>query len=294
MTDNLTEKNIVVTGASSGIGWQAAFDLARQGAFVIGTGRDPTRCEQARQRILRDLPRAKVTFLVADLSSQRQVRTLTSQINELLVEKEAPLDALINNAGLYSSSRVITGDGIELTYAVNHLAPFLLTHLLLPRMRLAPDARVITVSSFSHYRANLNPERAHRPSVYLGIRQYGVTKLCNVLFSAEFNRRVGISELHAWAVDPGLVNTDIGLKDGGFLTTLVWRSRQKHGTSAEAPSRTLQHLAAASRDQIADDLYWKDSEPLDPSSRALDPELANRLWRVSCRLCAIEDYFNPA
>jgi len=91
-----------------------------------------------------------------------------------------------------------------------------------------------------------------------------------------------------------LVNTDIGLKDKGFFTNLVWRSRQKHGTGAEVPSRTILHLASAPFNEISAELYWKDSQPKAPSRRALDPGLARCLWQESCRLCGIEDYFNPA
>ena len=293
MTGNLSDKTIVVTGASSGIGYQAALDFAVNGACVIGSGRDAARCEQARARILQACPDAKIEFLVADLSTQQQVRNLEQQIQNLLEKRGISLDILVNNAGLYSSNRKMTEDGIELTYAVNHLAPFLLTHLLVPQLKGTGDGRVLTVSSNSHYRVRVNPARAHDPRVYIGIWAYAVSKLGNVLFSAEFNRRVNTPGLHAWAVDPGLVNTDIGLKDKGFFTRLVWRSRQKHGTGADVPSRTILHLTTTPRELIADDLYWKDSQPKAPSRLALDPELARRLWQESCQLCGIEDYFSP-
>lgn len=252
------------------------------------------RCEQARQRILQSAPQAQVAFFIADLATQHQVHALAQQISELLDHEGVSLDVLINNAGLYSGRRVTTDDGIELTFAVNHLAPFLLTHLLLPQLKRAPEGRVITVSSTSHYRARLNPAKACHPHLYVGIAQYGASKLCNVLFSAEFNRRSNANQLHAWAVDPGLVNTDIGLKNTGWLSRLVWRSRQKHGTSAEVPSQTLLLLSSAAREQIQHDLYWRDCQPQAPSKTALDPGLAQTLWQESCRLCGIIDYFNPA
>lgn len=290
----LSDKVVVVTGASSGIGFQAALDFARLGALVILSGRDKTRCQIARDRILESYPQASVEYLVADLSSQTQVRRLAEEIKTFLANEGKKLDVLVNNAGLYSSNRKTTEDGIELTFAVNHLAPFLLTHLLLPQLGGKTDGRVITVSSNSHYRVRLNPAYTHDPRVYIGIWAYGVSKLGNVLFSAEFNRRANTPNLHAWAVDPGLVNTDIGLKDRGFFTRLVWRSRQKHGTGADVPSRTILHLASAPYKEIADDLYWKDSAPKPPSRQAGDPRLASLLWEHSCRLCGISDYFNPA
>ena len=121
----LNEKTVIVTGASSGIGYQVALDLARKGAIVIGAGRDAARCETARTQILLISPEAKVEFLVADLSSREQVRRLAEQAQQLLDKHGQALDVLVNNAGLYSSKRIITEDGVELTFAVNHLAPVL-------------------------------------------------------------------------------------------------------------------------------------------------------------------------
>ncbi len=294
MTGNLSNKAVIVTGASSGIGFQAALDLARRGAFVIGSGRDTARCEAARTRILKACPEARIEYLVADLASQRQTRELARQAQQVLEAHGNRLDVLVNNAGLYSSKRVLTEDGIELTFAVNHLAPFLLCHLLLPQLAHAPLGRVLGVSSASHYHAFLSPMAADQPKIYLSLPVYATSNLCRVLFSAEFNRRTLDSNLHAWSVDPGLVNTEIGLKDKGFLSNLVWRTRKTHGTSAEIPSRTILHLASASMEDISADLYWKDSRPKDPSRLSRNPELARQLWEKSCRLCAISDYFNPA
>lgn len=294
MTGILSNKTIVVTGASSGIGFQAALDLAKNGAFVIGSGRNAARCEMARRQILQACPDAKVAFLIADLAAQQQVRELAQQVQSLLDDHGKALDILVNNAGLYSSRRITTGDDIELTFAVNHLAPFLLTHLLLPQLANAPFGRVLGVSSTSHYHSFLSPLAANKPKIYLSLPVYATSNLCRVLFSAEFNHRTPDPNLHAWSIDPGLVNTEIGLKDKGFLSNLVWRSRKTHGTSAEIPSRTILHLAAAEFSAIANDLYWKDSKPKAPSKLSRDPLLAYRLWERSCRLCGIEDYFNPA
>jgi len=292
MTGSLSQKSILVTGATSGIGYQTALDLVREGAFVIGVGRDRLRCELASNSIRQACPGARVEYLIADLASQKQVRGLAEQVNELLAGWESEkLDTLVNNAGLYSSARRMTEDGVELTFAVNHLAPFLLTHLLLPALSRSVDGRVLTVSSNSHYHARVDPAHVHDPRIYIGLWTYGVSKLCNVLFSAEFNRRSDHASLRAWVVDPGLVNTDIALKDGGVLSSLVWRVRQKQGTSPGVPSRTILHLASAPLDQVFGDLYWKDSQPQPPSRTALNPDLAFRLWQESCHLCGIRDYF---
>jgi NAD(P)-dependent dehydrogenase (short-subunit alcohol dehydrogenase family) len=292
MNNDLKNKTTLVTGATSGIGHQAALDLARAGAFVIGAGRDPARCQRARDSILSTVPHARVEFLCADFSSLEQVRNLADRVLTLLSnEADGKLDLLVNNAGLYSSAKKLTVDGFELTFVVNHLAPFLLTHLLLPALQRSPDARVLTMSSQSHYRVVQFPARPYNPRLYIGIWAYAVSKMSNLMFSAEFNRRVHLASLRAWAVDPGLVNTDIGRKDGGFISSLVWRARQRQGTSAEVPSRTILHLASAPLDEIAPHLYWKDSRPKTPSRLSRDPHLATRLWETSCQLTGIDRYF---
>jgi len=288
----LSHKTVLVTGASSGIGYQAALDFARRGAFVIGAGRDQARCQQAAEKIRMEVPGANVKFLVAELSSQQEVHSLADQAFRLLSDHGfSQLDVLVNNAGLYSSSKKMTVDNIELTYAVNHLAPFLLTHLLLPALLASPDSRILNLSSESHYHSMFTPLKMSNPRFYVGIFAYATSNLSRVLFSAEFNRRAPVANLHAWAVDPGLVNTEIGLKDKGFLSNLIWRSRKTHGTSADAPSRTILHLAFASLSEISKDIYWKDSQPKLSSRASRDPGLARHLWERSCHLCGIKEYF---
>lgn len=292
MDNPLSHKTVLVTGASSGIGYQAALDFARRGAFVIGAGRDQARCQQAAEKIRMEVPGANVKFLVAELSSQQEVHSLADQAFRLLSDHGfSQLDVLVNNAGLYSSSKKMTVDNIELTYAVNHLAPFLLTHLLLPALLASPDSRILNLSSESHYHSMFTPLKMSNPRFYVGIFAYATSNLSRVLFSAEFNRRAPVANLHAWAVDPGLVNTEIGLKDKGFLSNLIWRSRKTHGTSADAPSRTILHLAFASLSEISKDIYWKDSQPKLSSRASRDPGLARHLWERSCHLCGIKEYF---
>jgi NAD(P)-dependent dehydrogenase (short-subunit alcohol dehydrogenase family) len=291
MNSSVRQKTALVTGATSGIGYQVALDLARAGARVIGTGRDTARCQRAHDDILQAVPDARVDFLCADLSSLRRVRELAGQADQLISSEYGKLDLLVNNAGLYASAKKLTEDGLELTFAVNHLAPFLLTHLMLPVLERSPDARVLTVSSKSHYRVLFHPRFPYQPLVYIGIYAYAVSKLCTVLFSSEFNRRVRRSNMHAWAVDPGLVNTNIGGKDGGTLSRLVWNARQKKGTHPDVPSRTILHLGFAPLEEITPDIYWWNSRPKPSSRLSRHTALARDLWEESCRLCGIDEYF---
>ena len=284
----MTGKVVVVTGATSGIGWQAALDLCKAGAQVIGVGRNLARCEQARERILHACPQAKIAFLLADLSSQAQVRRLAVEIREILErDHQGQLDVLVNNAGLSTQKRSFTDDGIETTFAVNHLAVMLLTYLLLPALRKTPGSRVITVSSNSHYHTRFNPKKAANPPFYFGLWAYKVSKLSNVLFTQRFNRMLGGKAPQAFAVDPGLVATDIGLKDPGLLARLVWRGRQKIGDSPEKPSRTILHVAQTEGLDCLKDPYWKDGAPKPASPTAWDWQLIEQTWQESCRLCGI-------
>jgi NAD(P)-dependent dehydrogenase (short-subunit alcohol dehydrogenase family) len=257
----LTDKLVVVTGATAGIGWQAALDFARAGARVIGAGRSVERCARAREQILQACPQAKISFLVADLASQAQVRRLAGETLEIVDrESKGRLDVLVNNAGLSSQKRILTEEGIEQTFAVNHLAVMLLTYLLLPALRKSPDSRVLTVSSNSHYKTWFNPEVEKNPPMYFGLWAYKVSKLANVLFTQRFNRMMKGSP-PTFAVDPGLVATDIGLKDPSPLAQLIWRGRQKIGDAPEKPVKTLLHLAQEEGLDCLRDPYWRDCAP---------------------------------
>lgn len=289
----LTGKVVVVTGASSGIGYQAALDFARSGTQVIGVGRDQQRCNQARERILSLCADAKVTFLVADLASQAQVKGLASRVAGILEARHnGRLDVLVNNAGVYMGRRILTGDGIETTFAVNHLAPFLLTYLLLPHLVKTDESRVITVSSGSHYNTWFIPRVEKNPFFYFGLWAYKVSKLSNILFTRQFNLMRKRSRPQAFAVDPGLVNTDIGIKGTGGLAQAVWRNRQKLGTSPEQPAKTILYLAETQGLDCLRDVYWHDCAPKQPSAAALNDKLAKCLWEESCNLFGIPSDWN--
>lgn len=284
----LHNKSVVITGATAGIGFQTALDFALEGAFVLAVGRNPQRCADSRKKILEIFPEAKIEYLVADLCSQKQIRSLADILGQRLDKGHFKgLDVLVNNAGVYMGKKLFTEDGIETTFAVNHLAPFLLSNLLLPRLIQSADSRVITVSSDSHYHTLFKPERAKNPRFYFGLLAYKVSKLCNVLFSLEFNRLYKGNSVHAYAVDPGLVNTEIGMKDTGGLAKALWRSRKTLGVSAEVPAQTILFLASEPEVLSSSAIYWYQCKPKQPSRTALDGKMAGRLWIESCKLTGI-------
>ncbi len=284
----MDRKTSIVTGATSGIGYETALTLARNGCKVIGIGRDPARCFAAEEKIRGQVSGAVVKYFTADLSRQSQVRAAAAAIRLYLAERgESQIDFLINNAGTFSDRFTPTEDGVETTLAVNHLAPFLLTYELLPLLAAAPAARVITVSSESHRNTFMDFSYLKRPLIYVSLWAYKVSKLANVLFSAEFNRRMASAGVRAYAVDPGLVNTDIGLKGTSGLSRWVWRLRQRSGTGADLPAATIAHLCEGPAEN-PEALYWHDSRPEQPARPALDIRTAARLWNLSCELCGIE------
>jgi NAD(P)-dependent dehydrogenase (short-subunit alcohol dehydrogenase family) len=298
----LAGKTIVVTGATSGIGLAAAERLVCLGAAVIGVGRSQERCREAQNRLLRANPGASVVYCAADLSLQSQIRDLGGEIREILAaDGKACLDGLVNNAGTFTWWLTLTAEGFEMQWAVNHLAPFLITHELLPLLHNAPAARVITVSSASHYHGRLQWDDLQLRRHYNGLRAYENTKLANVLFTLEFNRRVGpTSPIRAFAADPGLVKTDIGLKGTPALVRKVWQWRRRGGVSPEKSAAGIVLLLGdlsphgeysaqgglTPRDWPA--VCWKDGRPQPASPLAMDRQAAARLWRHSERMCGIE------
>ena len=287
---DLSGKYAVITGASSGIGFQTALDFCRHGAVVIGVGRDEQRCRQAKEKILASCPSARIDYLLADLSRQSEIRRLAQDIKEKLHQHGVTgLDILVNNAGLFMDKLTLTEDGVETTVAVNHLAPFLLTNLLLPLLAACLDSRVITVSSGSHYRTWINPAHLSKPLLFNSLWQYKVSKLANVLFSFELNQRRQGHAPHAFAVDPGLVNTDIGLKGTGAFSRFIWRRRQKAGVDVAVPAATILFVAGDPNAPQSGAVYWYLSAPLQPSRTALNSDLARQLWEESSRLCHLED-----
>ena len=290
MEKNLTGKTYVITGATSGIGLAAAEELVRRGAGVIGIGRSEERCRQARNRLLALDPQAQVSVLTADLSLQSQVRALRPAIQQVLdAAGKTGLDGLVNNAGTFTYWMELTPEGVEMQWAVNHLAPFLLTNVLLPLLIAAPSARVVTVSSGSHSSGRLNWEDLQQRRAYNGLRAYENTKLANILFTLEFNRLLGAqSSVKAFAADPGLVNTDIGLKGTPPVVRWIWERRRAGGTPPEVAARGIVFLLSEPGLQDADEIYWKDCQPRHASARALDTIASARLWAQSARMCGIE------
>jgi len=286
MVKDLIGKSVVVTGATSGIGLAAVKEFAAKGAFVIGVGRSEARCHNSFVQVKAGNPLGQAVYLLADLSDLSQIRTL-GQVILAVLEKHglSHLDLLINNAGVYLDKKQVTADGIEMTFAVNHLASFLLTYELHKKLQQAGPGRVLNVSSYSHRTTPLNLKHITDPKPYFGLLAYKRSKLCNVLFTRSLNKR--LSQIQAFAIDPGLVNTDIASKAGHGISHWAWRSRRKKGTLPEVPVRTLLYLASEDKIDLSQGIYIKASEPKMASRKSHREDLAEELWSLSCRLTGI-------
>jgi NAD(P)-dependent dehydrogenase (short-subunit alcohol dehydrogenase family) len=234
-------------------------------------------------------PDARIRFFLSDLSSQSQVGSLGVQIQRYLQENTGgQLHALINNAGTIANRFTATEDGYELQFAVNHLAPFLLSHLLFPQLRTAPVSRVVTVSSNSHRGMRMCWQDVMLHRNYNTLLAYKQSKLANVLFTYEFNRRFGTSEnVKALAADPGLVNTDIGLKGTYGLVRWIWQRRSRGGEDPDVIGKEVAWLAVSPEADTKESAYWKHGLPVQPSRYARREDEARRLWQLSESLCGI-------
>jgi NAD(P)-dependent dehydrogenase (short-subunit alcohol dehydrogenase family) len=281
----------VITGATSGIGLGVAELLTEQNARIIGVGRSAGHCAAALERLLgRGTSPQSIAFVTADLSLQSEVRRLGTEISAVLDSWGHPhLDALINNAATVPFWQTLTPEGFDMQWAVNHLAPFLLTAELLPRLRLAPTSRVITVSSGSHRGGRLDWNDIQLLRHYSPLRAYSMTKLANVLFTLELNRRLGAgTTVRAFAADPGLVNTEIGMKSNSVIARIAWDIRRRGGVPARQSAAGIVFLATEPAIQDSIHLYWKDMKPVRPGARASNPQSARQLWELSAQMCGIQ------
>ena len=269
-------KTVLITGATSGIGRATALGLARMGAHLAITGRDRGRTEDAAREI-RAAGGGEVDVLVADLSSQSEVRRLAEEVLHSL----SRIDVLINNVGGYWDTRRVTVDGLERTFALNHLAPFLLTNLLLDKLKQSAPARVVMVSSNAHAAGRIDFGDLQGERSYSGARAYSQSKLANILFSYELARRLPATSVTANALHPGLVNTSFGAEDPAGVQKLLVPLLRPFMKSPARGAATSIHLASAADLERVTGRYFANSKPTRSSKPSYDEAAAARLWQVS-------------
>ncbi len=277
----LEGKICLVTGATSGIGKETALGLAREGGTVVIVARNPEKGARVAQEIKILTGNPNVDLLIADLSKLADVRQLATQFRQ----KYAHLHVLVNDAGGVNMRRQETVDGNELTFGVNHLAGFLLTNLLLDRLKASAPARIINVSSAAHLRARLDLDDLQGRRTFSGFRAYGASKLANLYFTYELARRIEGTGVTVNALHPGFVRSNFGRNNPGGILVRVLSGIM--GISIEKGSRTSIYLATSPEVEGVTGKYFVKCKPVSSSKVSYDREIARRLWEISEQLTGL-------
>ncbi|MGW5358924.1 SDR family oxidoreductase [Actinopolymorpha pittospori] len=279
MTWSIEGRTVLVTGASNGLGLATSVELARRGATVVMVGRDLTRTTAAVE-VVRARTGARPSFLLADFSSQSSTRKLAAAF----LDRYDRLDVLVNNAGGVHRTRRLTEDGIEATFAVNHLGYFLLTDLLLDRLRAGAPARVVTVASAGHRGATLDFDDLGFERGYAIMKAYGRSKLANVLFAAELAHRLEGSGVTSNSLHPGAVDTGIWSGAPAWAKPLIRVFARPFFLSPQDGAEPIVRLVTDPALEDVTGRYFEKGVPVDPDPLARDEAVAARLWDVSATL----------
>ena len=282
MTNEMQDKVCLVTGATSGIGRVTAQALADRGATTVLVARDAMRGAATVDDIKRATGTDRVDLLVADLSSQAQIRRLVEEF----LRRYSRLDVLVNNAGALFMRRRESVDGIEMTLALNHLAPFLLTNLLLPTLKASAPARIVTVASAAHNGATFPFDDPQQRRGYRGLRVYGESKLANIMFTYELARRLAGTDVTANALHPGFVASNFG-KGESWPMRAAMTLVSLFAISPEQGADTSIYLATSEDVAGVSGKYFDKRKPVQSSAASYDEDAAQRLWELSAQLTGL-------
>lgn len=282
---DVQNKLCIVTGANSGIGKATAMELASQGAYVVMICRNEKRGLNAKEEIIQKTGNTGVELMLADFSYQYEIR----EVAEKITNKFDQVDILINNVGTIFHKRQETMDGIEKTFAVNHLGPFLLTNLLLPHLNKAPEARIINVASEAH-RVGVpvfDLDNLQLQKGFGGVKAYGLSKLCNIMFTHELAKKLEGTHITTNALHPGVVSTNLAEEASWWMKFLYFIGRpfmRSPGKGARTP------IYLATSDEVAgiSGKYFKNQKQVKPASIAFDDEMTSKLWDISERLTGLK------
>ena len=276
-------KTVLITGATDGIGKEAARQLVQIGARVVIVGRNPDKTQRVLTEIKQKVPYGQVESLLADLSSQAQIRELANAF----LTKHKRLDVLINNAGTSFLRRQISQDGIEMTLAVNHIAYFLLSNLLLDMLKDNAPSRIVSTSSSAHYRQILDLDDLNMEHGYQFMRAYSQSKLANVMFTYELARRLEGSGVTANVLHPGFVRTNVARSDNGLLLRLLQPLIFRFGVPVEKGAETIVYLASSPEVADASGKYFEDKREKRSAKISYDREKQKKLWAISEKMVGL-------
>ena len=277
-------KVVVITGGTSGIGREAARQLAAQGASLVLVGRTAARCAASVAWLKERVPAAEVSTRVADLLRLAEMRRLAADLAASLPR----IDVLVNNAGAIFDRHEQTGDGLERTFALNHMAYFVLTHALREPLIASAPARIVNTASNAHRGNALDFDDLQFQRGFRGLTAYARSKLANILFTRELARRLAGTGVTANCLHPGFVSTGIGQRDGGLFAIMV-RMSMLFARTPEQGASTIVYLATSPDVAGASGGYYVDCRQAEPTRTAQDDATARRLWEESLRLAGLQD-----
>ncbi len=279
----MIDKVCMVSGGTGGLGLATAEALAQRGAAVIMVGRNADKGAAVVGRIQEQTGNPAVEFMLADLSSQQDIRHLAQEFNS----RHSGLHVLVNNAGASYRKRRQSVDGIEMTFALNHLGYFLLTNLLLDTLKASAPSRIVNISSEVHRDVTLDFEDLQASRHFNGYQVYKRSKLANLLFTYELARRLEGTNVTANAVSPGLVKTNLGLQDGGMPALMKRFINALMGVSPEEGAKVIVHLATSPEVEGISGKYFVKGQAIRSSETSHDLGAATRLWQISAGLTGL-------
>ncbi len=278
-------KSVLVTGATDGIGKITARELAKMGAAVTIVSRNPEKTARTVIEIREASGNPNVDMLVADLSSQADIRRAAAEFNA----RHDHLNVLVNNAGAYFMKRTESVDGIEMTFALNHLGYFLLTHLLLDALKAGSPARIVNVSSAAHVGGRLNLDDLQMKKRFSGWAAYSQSKLANLYFTYELSRQLEGQGVTVNALHPGFVDTNFGVSNGGLGGWMMNLFQKIGAISPEEGAKTSIYLASSPEVEGITGKYFADKKPVNSSRISYAPDLARALWERSLELTGLSE-----
>lgn len=273
-------KTVVITGGTSGIGEVAAEELAHRGARIVLVARSRSRADATLTKLKAVNSQALHAVHIADLSRLSEMKRVAAEI----AAAEPKIDVLINNAGAMFTKREVTADGLEMTFAVNHMAYFVVTAGLLERLKATPGARLVSTASDAHKAGRLDFNDLQAAKRYSGFRVYGTSKLCNILFTRELARRLQGTGVTAVCLHPGFVATRFADNTQGLLGFTFGLLKKLAAITPESGAKTIVHLASSPDVNGKSGTYWYKCAPIAPTAAAQNDADAKRLWEISERI----------
>ncbi|HJW41269.1 MAG TPA: SDR family oxidoreductase [Rhizomicrobium sp.] len=277
-------KTVVVTGGTSGIGEVAATRLAGMGARIVLVARDQARADATLAKLKAANPSAAHTVHLGDLSSISEMKRVASAI----AATEPKIDVLVNNAGAVFLSRQVSVDGLEMTFATNHMAYFVVTNILLPNLKATPGARIVSTASDAHRGGKIDFDDLQLEDSFGVARAYGTSKLMNILFTRELAKRLGVGGVTANCLHPGFVGTRFGLNNAtNVFMRLLQRAIMQFGISPEEGAKTIIHLASSPDVASISGEYFYKCKIATPTEAAQNDAVAKQLWDVSAKISGV-------